>query len=324
MKFLVIDTQKPLDDTKDVCALNGKHIRYINRRNSDSYGDAVRTGIEEAKGKYTIFMDSDGSHTPEFIRSLYENRIRYQIVIASRYTQGGFTDNTKLLVFMSKILNSIYLLALNLPFKDISNSFKLYETKLLKNLNLKCNNFDIVEEILYKIMRNNKNVTVKEIPYTFKKRMFGKTKRNLISFMITFVITLIKLRLSIVRFDLISRYFVAACAGLIFDFGIYIFLLKILNVNYIIAGFVGFCLGFFINFVVTRQYVFTKGTRFNSLKKEMISVLIISVVGLAIHQFTLIFCAEIFMLNKILAKIVAVGVNFFWNYAGRRFIVYND
>jgi dolichol-phosphate mannosyltransferase len=323
-EILVIDTQVPLDETKEVCEAIDKNVRYFNRCNSNSYGDAIRTGISEVKGKYTIFMDSDGSHTPEFIQKLYDNRNKYQVVMASRYIEGGYTDNAKLLIFMSKILNKIYSFILNLRFKDISNSFKLYDTKLLKNLILKCDNFDIVEEILYKIVRNNKNVAVKEIPYTFKKRMFGETKRNLLSFMITFTVTLVRLRLSLVRFDLISKYLIAAVTGLIFDFSIYILLLKLLNINYIIAGFVGFCVGFFINFTIGRQYVFTKGTRFNSLKNEMISVLIISGIGIAIHQGVLIFCVEIFLMNKIFAKIVAVGINFFWNYLGRRFFVYKD
>ncbi|MBT5486872.1 MAG: glycosyltransferase, partial [Deltaproteobacteria bacterium] len=159
----------------------------------NSFGSALKTGIVTAQGKFIIFMDSDGSHSPEFINNLYNNKCDNCVVIASRYIKGGFTDNNILLVWMSKILNIVYSRVLSLKIKDVSNNFKLYDAKLLKCLELKCDNFDIVEEILFKIVKHNINVTIIEIPYTFKKRMFSKTKRNIILFMFTFLVTLIKL-----------------------------------------------------------------------------------------------------------------------------------
>ena len=57
----------------------------------------------------------------------------------------------------------------------------------------KCNNFDIIQEIIYKIYRKNKSVTITEIPYVFKKRLYGETKRNLIRFVFTYSVTLLRL-----------------------------------------------------------------------------------------------------------------------------------
>lgn len=190
-EVLVIDTESPLDFTKNVCEKYG--AIYINRDGDNSFGSAFRTGINNSKGKYVVFMDADGSHSPEFISKLYEKRSDNCVVIASRYTEGGYADDKQSLVWMSKILNLIYGIALRLKIKDISNNFKLYDRTLIKNLELKCNNFDIVEEIIYKIVRHNENVNITELPYSFKKRMFGQTKRNLITFMLTFIITLFRL-----------------------------------------------------------------------------------------------------------------------------------
>ena len=55
-------------------------------------------------------------------------------------------------------------------------------------------NFDIVEEMLYKIKKKHKDVKIIEIPFNFKERMFGHTKRKLILFVCTYMITIIKLR----------------------------------------------------------------------------------------------------------------------------------
>jgi dolichol-phosphate mannosyltransferase len=194
-EILIIDTMQPMDNTKDVCEVN--ESTYTPRENGNNYGDAIRTGIKRANGRHIIFMDADGSHTPEFVHTLYKHKNEYDIVIASRYVQGGSTDNSWLLVLMSYITNLTYSTVLNLPYNDISNSFKLYKTSQLKELILKCKHFDIVEEILYKLKKKHNKITVLEIPYSFKERMFGHTKRNLLFFILTYFITLIRLRFDI-------------------------------------------------------------------------------------------------------------------------------
>jgi len=191
-EVLVIDTMKSKDNTKDVCSKHG--AVYINRESGDNYGDAIVTGIKYAKGEYVLFMDADGSHSPFFIKNLYKYKDEYDVVIASRYVEGGSTDNSSVLILMSKVVNILYSVILNLKCKDVSNSFKLYKGQQLKKLNLKCQNFDVVEEILFKLNKHNKNLSIKEIPFAFKKRMFGSTKRNLFAFIFSYLVTILKLR----------------------------------------------------------------------------------------------------------------------------------
>ena len=192
-EIIVIDTESPLDKTQEVCLDVG--AQYFNRSGSNSYGAAIRTGISQAKGRKVIFMDADGSHAPEFIRNLYEKKDQADIVIASRYIKGGYTENSPVLVFMSLVLNITYSFVLNLKVKDVSNSFKLYSGPQLKGLSLECDNFDIVEEIIYKLSRLHPNLRIMEIPFSFKKRMFGDTKRNLLIFIVNYLFTIIRLRM---------------------------------------------------------------------------------------------------------------------------------
>jgi dolichol-phosphate mannosyltransferase len=196
-EIIVVDTRPPMDHTPNVCRENS--IRYIQRRGSNSFGSAVRTGIDEAKGRRIIFMDADGSHTPEFVPQLYQRAHEADVIIASRYVQGGATENTPVLIFMSLILNFTYALVLGLKCKDVSNSFKIYRAEQLKELELTCENFDIVEEILYKLRVLNKGFSIIEVPFVFKKRIFGETKRNLVTFVLTYLITILKLRFSPAR-----------------------------------------------------------------------------------------------------------------------------
>ncbi len=190
-EIVIVDTENPLDNTADACSTN--HVRCERRRGGNMYGDAVRTAIAQARGKYLLFMDADGSHTPEYLPELIKFRGQYDVVGASRYISGGDTENPWVLILMSRIVNIVYSLVLGIKCKDVSNSFKLYRTEQMKDLSLRCENFDIIEEILFKLNRRFK-ITIFEVPFTFKKRMFGESKRSLVAFIVTYVITLLKLR----------------------------------------------------------------------------------------------------------------------------------
>jgi dolichol-phosphate mannosyltransferase len=194
-EIIVVDTMKTMDGTEQLCLEH--QITYVHRTGGESYGCAVRTGIKHSKGEFVIFMDADGSHAPSFIEKLFNLRSLSTVCVASRYVKGGYTENSRLLVWMSLIVNIGYRVILNIKCKDVSNSFKLYPGNALRLLELKCSNFDIVEEIFLKILKKNPTFNIVEIPFSFKKRMFGKTKRNLFVFMFTYLITLIRLRLDL-------------------------------------------------------------------------------------------------------------------------------
>jgi dolichol-phosphate mannosyltransferase len=201
-EILVIDAASALDDTELVCGKAG--VVYCKRQGGNEYGDAVRTGISKARGRLILFMDADGSHSPEFIPNLYFQAADHEIVIASRYAEHGESENGILSVLMSHALNVSYRFFLGIPCRDVSNSFKLYRADSLKRLRLGCKKFDIIEEILFRIHENNPEVRISELPYRFKKRALGKSKRNLLTFALASVATLLRLRFEAEKPDRIA------------------------------------------------------------------------------------------------------------------------
>lgn len=189
-EIIVIDSSEPLDRTEQVCRETGV---FHTRQRGKSYGDAIRSGIAIAKGRNLLFMDADGSHPAEFIPELWQHHEEHDVVIASRYVTGGATENPASLVWMSRILNGIFRLVLWLPCRDVSNGFKLYRASLLKSLDLRCDHFDVVEEMLVKAANLDPGLRIMEVPFVFRKRMFGQTKRNLLVFMLAFAVTLTRL-----------------------------------------------------------------------------------------------------------------------------------
>jgi dolichol-phosphate mannosyltransferase len=193
-EIIVLDANVPVDDTQLVCLEN--RVTWLSRQGGNHYGDAVRTGIRASRGEFVITMDSDGSHNPQFIHELWKNRSKADVIIASRYIPGGVTENPWLLVAMSRVLNVVFKIFVGIPVYDVSNSFRLYRGDLLRSVHPTYTNFDVLEEILAKVIWCNSEQIAKviEIPFRFEQRLHGKPKRKLVVFAMQFLVALFRLR----------------------------------------------------------------------------------------------------------------------------------
>lgn len=191
-ELLILDTQQPLDDTAEVCA--ALHATHVRRTGGNHYGDAIRTGFAMARGEFLLCMDADGSHNPSYFASMWARRNTWDIVIGSRYAEGGQTENPRILIFMSWVVNVTFRMAFSIKAKDVTNSFRLYRTDVLKPLRLESNAFDILEELLIKAVTARPPATVGEVPVTFERRKAGESKRNLVKFAFGYLTTLRRLR----------------------------------------------------------------------------------------------------------------------------------
>ena len=191
-EILIIDSIKKLDNTKEIVKqYNFAH--YFNRENGNNYGDAIRTGIKYASMEYIVIMDADCSHPPNLINKFIEEiNNGYDLVIASRYIDGANSHKEFSLTLMSLILNKVYSFFLRLNIKDISNSYRMYKSYMLKSIDLTFDNFDILQEILIKLMKKY-NLKIKEIPINFQHRKFGESKRKLFKFIYSYLFNLVKL-----------------------------------------------------------------------------------------------------------------------------------
>lgn len=176
------------------------------REPGDLFGDAMRTGLAEgtSRARYVLVMDADGSHSPATIPRLWEamtqgSESQPDIVVASRYVAGGSTANALPLRVMSRALNIAYGLVLSLDVRDISTNFKIYRSEILQGMELESSNFDIVEEILAKALFATSDLRIVEIPDHFHERLHGESRRRLGPFVVTYLLTLLRLRVAASR-----------------------------------------------------------------------------------------------------------------------------
>jgi dolichol-phosphate mannosyltransferase len=171
----------------------------VMRQPTDSFGDALRSGFAALSdtSEFVLVMDADYSHNPLAITRLLAASSGAHVVVASRYTHGGTTANSLLLKIMSRLLNLAYSIVLGINCRDISTNYKLYRRSDIKNIVLICKDFDIVEEILFKVKSiHGWSFVVREVPDHFYERKFGVTKRQLRPFIISYFRTLVRLKIS--------------------------------------------------------------------------------------------------------------------------------
>jgi dolichol-phosphate mannosyltransferase len=144
------------------------------------YGGALRTGFAAARGMHVQTMDSDLSHEPEVIESLWRARNNADVVIASRYVPGGGAEMPWFRAVLSRILNVTFTTAFRLPVHDISSGFRLYRRAALASIVFYASDFDVLEEILILIF--NAGGTITEVPFQYRPRQAGKSHAKLFKF----------------------------------------------------------------------------------------------------------------------------------------------
>lgn len=189
-EIIVVDTATPLDDTERVCKEFG--AKYIPQE-KPFYAGAFQTGIKYASKDKMMVLDADGSHNPKDIKEIQKKYAtdKCDLVIGSRYTAGGKTNDSVSSILMSKILNTVMRVCIGVKAKDISTSYRLYDTNQIKKICLTRNNYDVLQEVILRMKMNNKNLKIGEVPIEFNKRMFGESKRKLFKFVCGYIVSVI-------------------------------------------------------------------------------------------------------------------------------------
>ena len=203
-EIIVVDNHSQ-DNTAEVCSAAGV---VLVQQTEPGYGGALWAGFERASGEYILTMDADLSHVPNFIPTVWNCRSDAELIIASRYVEGGGADMPWYRYMLSTILNVVYTKLLSLPVKDISSGFRLYRASALRGLDLRSNDFDALEEILIKCYTRGYKII--EIPFHYVPRDRGKSKVKLLRFAASYLKTLVrmwKLRNSIASADYDARAF---------------------------------------------------------------------------------------------------------------------
>ncbi len=184
--ILVVDDNSP-DGTGDIAdALAQEHpgrVTVLHRATREGLGPAIIAGFRAAlqtDAACIVQMDCDFSHQPHFLPDLVTRSAGADLVIGSRYVQGGSVDPDwgALRKLLSVWANSVYLrYLLNLPVRDVTGGFRLWRREALAGLRLdqvRANGYVFQVEML--MMAHDQGLRIAEVPIHFPDRVAGDSK----------------------------------------------------------------------------------------------------------------------------------------------------
>lgn len=174
-------------------------IRIVEHYVNMGLGAALRTGLlaatEEVFDDDVVFtMDSDNTHDPKHILDMLVAARKADIVVGSRYVEGGGQMNVPPhRVILSKIINTVVGKLFKMPVKDTTSGFRCFRAILLKRLNstlegniINSNGFESSLELLFKAVHSGGFVTEVPIRLDYGKKG-GNSKMRIFSTIINYL-----------------------------------------------------------------------------------------------------------------------------------------
>ena len=135
--------------------------------NGGGYGQILRAGLSVASGTYVVTMDADFSHRPGYVRTMWHNRHRAEVLIGSRYIRRAYAEMPPARRILSRLLNVLYRKALALPYRDLSSGFRMYRADVLRDIGLpEAQGLDVLPEMTVKAYCQGWRIA--EVPFWYQ------------------------------------------------------------------------------------------------------------------------------------------------------------
>lgn len=136
----------------------------IVKNTGKSPNTAILSGINNSNSDYILVYMADDIENIELINGIVSKSDEYELIIPSRYIEGGKFENAKFVKKLIATLGSILLnKILGIPYKDCTNAFKFFQRKLLEDISLESKSgFTYAIELTIKANYLNKKIL--EVP----------------------------------------------------------------------------------------------------------------------------------------------------------------
>ena len=184
-RVLVVDDSSP-DGTGQIAdrlADELEAVEVLHRGHKEGIGPAYLAGFRHALAagaELLLEMDSDFSHDPADLPRLIAAAADADLVLGSRYVDGGgVTDWGRARRLISRGGSVYAKLVLRIPVNDLTGGFKCFRRDVLEALDLGgvgTDGYGFQIEMTYRAIRAG--FRVKEVPILFRERRVGASKMS--------------------------------------------------------------------------------------------------------------------------------------------------
>jgi len=182
---MLVDDNSPDGTAPFAEELFGANPRFsvLRRAGARGYGrslvDGYRRALERGYARL-LQLDADFSHDPRSIPSLVAASLSSDVVIGSRYCEGGRVANWPLRRrALSRFANDYVRLITGLRARDTTSGFRCYTRRALRRLlegRVAAEGYAFLVEAVFRAQREGLSVT--EVPITFTDRREGQSKMS--------------------------------------------------------------------------------------------------------------------------------------------------
>jgi dolichol-phosphate mannosyltransferase len=182
---LIADDNSP-DGTgriADELAAADPAVNVMHRSGKQGLGMAYLAGFAWARERdyhAVVEMDADGSHAPEELPRLLSALADADVVMGSRWVDGGTVVNWPAHRFLISRSGNLYVrLALGIPFKDATGGYRAYRMSALDKMDVDSvasQGYCFQVDLAWRAHRNGFRVA--EVPITFAERERGYSKMS--------------------------------------------------------------------------------------------------------------------------------------------------
>ena len=183
LDVLVVDDGSP-DGTGDLVEQAGHHeprLRLLRRASKLGLGTAYLAGFRyalEREYACVLTMDADWSHQPRYLRVLLAGMADHDMMIGSRYVEGGgVVDWPAHRRLLSRFANAYTRALLSLPVHDCTSGYRCYSRRVLEAVDpfaITASGYSFLEEMVWRVARGG--FRIGEVPIRFENRTAGSSK----------------------------------------------------------------------------------------------------------------------------------------------------
>jgi dolichol-phosphate mannosyltransferase len=180
---LIVDDSSP-DGTGEIAdrlAAEHEAVRVLHRPVKQGLGRAYLAGFDLALSEHAellIEMDADFSHDPADLPRMIAAADGADVVLGSRYVEGGGVENWGAVRRLLSRGGSWYARTLlRVPVRDLTGGFKCFNRRVLEAIDLTgvhADGYGFQIELTYRAIQAG--FTVREIPIRFRERREGHSK----------------------------------------------------------------------------------------------------------------------------------------------------
>ena len=197
VEVVVVDDNSTDGTLKILNSIENKNLKVYSRE-SRGLASAFLLGMINTDGDYVGWTDSNMPQLTYHFKEMINKLDSYDVILLSRYIEGGGDQRSKMRILSSKIINFICRLILGSGIKDYTSSiFIMKRNVLIHGVPIAYGHGEFFIEFLYKIKKNG--MKIYELPYVQPPDLEGsKTASSIIRFFTLGLSYLI--RILIIRF----------------------------------------------------------------------------------------------------------------------------